>query len=958
MNILYAQHPVSVHLTEKDGLPDIEFYGVIEDEKGFIWLSADKGLYRYDGEHFKNYSHPKKHGLSVFGLKIGPRGRLWCNNISGQIFYIENDELVLFMDIKTYTKGQLASFSFHNGKLILSSYPKLLEIDVKTKRIVSNTGKSDYLGSHFKINDTVICTFNNRLKYFNKTIGQLKNYGEKEYDFKNKKVGFFIYKKDVFLTSYDVNTDRHVLFVRKGKEFYKIPTPKRLEKNKIISSFENNNLLWISTSEGVNVYDFYHGEFQYKASYFKGEFITKIIKDQYDNYWFTSLENGVFIMPNIHLQQFNFPEKVSNISCMDKINEHTLVLGSTNGYLSFFDISTQKTDIIELKSKQRVSSICNNSYNNFIYISQDDSSLVYNKKTKKQKHQKSFINAKNFSLVDERRVLFPTYANAYVLKFNNDELYKSQSIGTRRSYTSYYSKKTSKSYVGYVDDFEMYDEAFNASIIRFNNEPIFAIDIDETVDETIWVSTFNDGIIGIKNGSVFTNYTTKNGLLSNQTSTIKSDGDKLWIVTDKGIQLLDTRTKRFKALTPKDGIISFNISEICVFKDKVVFSSNKGLFKIEKEQVFKVSKLPEIYFTKVTVEDEITTIKSSYDLAPDVSKIQISFHANGYQSEKNITYKYRLLGAKDNWFEVNDGANEVTFNNLSAGRYTFQLKAVEKNGFRETSVQSVQIKIKVPFYKEWWFITCSVLFGGLLIIGYYRNKLRIKENEKQQQLEKVAKERELVFLKLENLRSQMNPHFIFNALNSIQEYILLNQKNLAGDYLGKFSDLIRMYLNHSTKRGISLSEEIEALNQYLELEKLRFEDSLHYQINLIEGIDVDTIEIPTMLIQPYVENAIKHGLLHKKKDRKLTLNFTLEKEQQNLLCEVIDNGVGRIKASALKAKRRAVHESFGSKATNDRLELLNYGKKHKTSVVINDLYSKEKTPLGTQVLISIPYIKR
>ena len=131
-------------------------------------------------------------------------------------------------------------------------------------------------------------------------------------------------------------------------------------------------------------------------------------------------------------------------------------------------------------------------------------------------------------------------------------------------------------------------------------------------------------------------------------------------------------------------------------------------------------------------------------------------------------------------------------------------------------------------------------------------------------------------LKLENLRSQMNPHFIFNALNSIQEYILLNQKNLASDYLGKFADLIRMYLNHSTKGTITLSEEIEALNQYLELEKLRFEDSLDYQIQLPNEIDSETIEIPTMLIQPYVENALKHGLLHRKGNRILSIKFKLD----------------------------------------------------------------------------------
>ena len=129
-NKIAAQHPVFTHLTEKDGLPDIEFYNVIEDKDGFIWLGADKGLFRYDGKEFKNYTHPEKRGLSVFGLKTDKKGRIWCNNISGQFFYIEKDKLILFKDLKEEVKGQLAVFSFYQKKLVTNTVTGLYEIDL------------------------------------------------------------------------------------------------------------------------------------------------------------------------------------------------------------------------------------------------------------------------------------------------------------------------------------------------------------------------------------------------------------------------------------------------------------------------------------------------------------------------------------------------------------------------------------------------------------------------------------------------------------------------------------------------------------------------------------------------------------------------------------------------------------------------------------------------------------
>jgi hypothetical protein len=480
----------------------------------------------------------------------------------------------------------------------------------------------------------------------------------------------------------------------------------------------------------------------------------------------------------------------------------------------------------------------------------------------------------------------------------------------------------------------------------------------KTDDGTIWVSTFKDGLYGIQNDSIVVNYTTENGLASNFTQKVKGDGDSIWIVTNKGIQLLDTKTKTFKILTKGDGISTYLINGIIPFKNNVIFSTNKGIFSIDRKTAFQRRVKPEIYFTGIQINEKDTLLQEKYTLPHYQNAIKLSFNSNGFRSKEHIRYYSRLLGFNENWIPVDEGIDFVKYNSLPVGNYTFQVVAESTSLAGKSEITSIEIAIKSPFWKKTWFILSSVLSLLLVTIFYYRNILKKREKQKNKELEKLAQERELVFLKLENLRSQMNPHFIFNALNSIQEYIIINKKNMASDYLGKFADLIRIYLNHSNKGVISLQDEINCLEMYLELEELRFEDKLTYSITIDENIDADALIIPTMLIQPYVENALKHGLLHKKDNRILRISLKTSGKKDTIICIIEDNGVGRENALEIKQKKDKMHKSFGTQVTQDRLDLFNYGKEKRIGVSIEDLYNTQtKVPNGTKVIITIPITK-
>ncbi|HNN31254.1 MAG TPA: histidine kinase, partial [Chitinophagaceae bacterium] len=233
--------------------------------------------------------------------------------------------------------------------------------------------------------------------------------------------------------------------------------------------------------------------------------------------------------------------------------------------------------------------------------------------------------------------------------------------------------------------------------------------------------------------------------------------------------------------------------------------------------------------------------------------------------------------------------------------------------------------------------------------------LNISKNKIAEELKKSKLQEEARQSQLASLKAQMNPHFMFNALNSIQEYILLSDKRLANMYLGKFADLMRLILDQSNKEIISLEEELKILNLYLELEALRFEENFEYIIQKENIEDEAEINIPAMLIQPYVENAIKHGLLHKQGLKKISIHFKLQKNK--LLCVVEDNGIGRKRSGEINALRNKKYTSFATGATQKRLELLNQNNPNLIVVNYTDLTLNNTTYIGTKVSIVIPIIE-
>jgi LytS/YehU family sensor histidine kinase len=258
-----------------------------------------------------------------------------------------------------------------------------------------------------------------------------------------------------------------------------------------------------------------------------------------------------------------------------------------------------------------------------------------------------------------------------------------------------------------------------------------------------------------------------------------------------------------------------------------------------------------------------------------------------------------------------------------------------------------------PWYKQIWFILLAGVLGSLLILLVYKVRMRKVIQAKLLLLEKDHMERDLRHSMLSSLKSQMNPHFIFNALNTIQSFIHNEEKQNAYIYLSKFSKLTRRILEMSDMPSITLREETETLVLYLEFEKMRFHD-LQYSLTIDPNLDLDMTHLPSMIIQPYVENAIKHGLLHKKENKQLMLSCT-KVNPQSLLIVIDDHGIGRARSMEINQSKRNKPNSFATQATAKRIALLKQDPKYKSiALEIIDKYDEQGEPTGTTVRIQLP----
>ncbi len=412
------------------------------------------------------------------------------------------------------------------------------------------------------------------------------------------------------------------------------------------------------------------------------------------------------------------------------------------------------------------------------------------------------------------------------------------------------------------------------------------------------------------------------------------------------------RQRDIRSFTSRDGLIDdeFNRYYYMMLPDtSLAFGGPMGytLFKPGALQVDEFD--PTIALTDISVSNlpqlpgSLARLKE-LRLTHNQNFITAEFAAMQFDVPDKIRYRYQLTGFDKNWV-MTGNENKASYTSLPPGDYTLLLNASNTSGKWSSHVRSIHIIIAPPFWKTWWFYLITGITLCVLIYLFLHARIRRikKAHARQLQFEREAGE-----LHAMALRAQMNPHFIFNCLNSIKALIQEKQDTKAIKYLTTFVSLIRKQLNN-TNNQVKLTDELQTCRLYLELEAMRFDERINFHFDIAEDELVKQVMVPPLIVQPVIENAIIHGLLPREEGG--WIDIKVHSKNNQVICEIKDNGIGRAAAAKLKEKSSLLHQSKGIHLLEERINLHGLINQKFNSLETTDLYHSNGQPAGTRVII-------
>jgi ligand-binding sensor domain-containing protein len=948
------------------GLPSDFVHSTIKKE-GYLYIATQRGLCLYDGYQFINnpeinssvsYLALNKNNLYYYDHSLGlvliptifdiPTVLAKVNfedsspyNDHYDNVYIDQKGLVWCTDqnnIKYYSPSSKKIVSFPFDTNLADSETKNIFIEPNAAEIWIATRKGMYvwnrktnrLKRHFNSilkNEYFVSAALSKDKqnlFFTNERGVFYTYAIVQNTIKQKTIlnpknGFF----SIVSHFEDDNKNRAVynenqLFLLDKKEQLQ---PVFETKNKINHVFYDTetHIFWIATNHGlVKLIPEDNSIITLKAPIKNPKTITSIVQDNKAQLWMCNGTNSIYLYAKNSSKTITYPDESVQFSELF-IRENNLIASSNKGVYILKENNLKPLIKIDIGVKKAI-------------IDNENQLWVL--------PNKGSVRVYNFSitLLKENWIL------------NSDKYWKENQfndMAIAKNGTVWLASWMPKDYgISYYDNKKRKFTEIN-QLKTFKNESLFISDyynrIAFTQKGNILFSGYGGWNLVSPQGKIIHSLNTEKYNVANDHIEGIAEDNKgnIWFASAEGLNHYNFKTDKVARISQIDGLATDDlIHGFCkLSENKIALGTNFGCQIVDLNQILKTKLVNKLQITVVKKDGKILPhTNNKINLNYDFTELDFFFSALSFSEREKIIYRYKF-DTDTTWNYL--GTNpKLSLVKLSPGKYNITVAVGDNLGNWQSKTLQIALTITPPFYKTFWFIGLVILL--LLIIAYFISRYFINQEKIKGILKSNIKEAEM-----QTLRSQMNPHFMFNSLNSINSYIIQNKSNEASKYLSTFSKLMRSILDNSKHRTIPLDKEIKTLDWYLQLEAVRLEHKFTYTIHCSDEIDRETVQIPPLIIQPFVENAIWHGIQNKSSKGHIVIQIDID-EAEILKISITDDGIGRT-ASALLKKNQTTHKSYGIDITINRLQMLD----PTNSINIIDLYDDTNQSKGTQVLLTI-----
>lgn len=970
------------HFTTDDGLPSSETYTVLEDDTGHMWFGTDNGVARFDGYSFEVFD--TNNGLDdvvVFTLIADDSGRIWAGTYSGNLYYFEGGRFHAFAQNKVLQQARKYNEFVHlvdvldtNNVVVRLQKSGLHRIDGQGKVTALDIGKPDglpfyvprcsgpgasvlapisrnfpehlmeaadgspgdypvYLGNGdcyrevgkirltvrgnglWPIGNVLVLPHGEQEKLLFLTPGNIMVAGNK------------IASKEILRLKYRVN---HILPITNHSFWIGSQHGQGLQK---VTLDTNNNLAAIDT-------------------FLLGRSVSFVRPDTHGGLWVTTTDAGVYYCPFPEQKKYLLNPDAKPLAVAATEN-NGFYAGYSDGSLYQYDGKNRRAVSLEVSGLfggrhefMMFDSLSKTLFTSHVML--DHQAEIIPGASSRQYYYhyvKGSDTFKGLDLITTCKKLGPRSGLcANSVRFGVIDLDTREVKFISQSSRHFYGVETflidslNRYLLGTLNGLVVYDPS------RPTETPLPAdLGAKELSSRIVKIlehkggllfATRGEGMVFLRNGNKSI-IKEQHGLASDMVRDFEiSENGDVWVATLTGLSKItyhegDAEVHTFRE---EDGLISNEVLDVSVYEDQVWLATNSGVQKFQEVPAATYSASPIV--RRLTVDTEAISDRSEVNIEAGFHNIEIDFGTINFRLEEKVLYRYRL-GAEEPWRFTTE--RTVTFPRLGPGQFAFAVASQNEAGIWSTPTE-LSFRIATPWYSTWW----ALLSGLLLIMGatswffLRREKNRKRENEYLLQISR---------LEHEALHAQMNPHFVFNALNSIQNFVIHNDAKQAAIYLSRFALVVRQTLNSSVRGRHSLAQEIEMLETYLVLEKLRFKEGFSYEIIRPENLPLEQIILPPLLIQPFVENAILHGLKDMDEGGLIRIHFSGDTEL--LKVEIEDNGTG------FETDQQPGEESLGMVITRRRLEMMKGRHKNVSGMTVNPIYNANGTLSGTSVQLWI-----